>query len=95
MNPDIGMKRYLRQEKGWLFEDFGEEILLFSLEDYRPRLLLGAAAEIFRLTDGRTGPEEVAARLAEDYGQERARVFEDVKRFYCELEGLGIIEEVQ
>lgn len=93
--PNGSTKRYLRQQDGWLFEDFGEEMLLFSLEDYRPRLLGGAAADVLRLTDGRAPAKDVAARLAETYGQDFDRVFKDVERFYRELEEAGIVREAR
>jgi hypothetical protein len=72
-------------------EDFGERSLALHCEDLRMIELNATARDLLRRLDGETSLEQVAAAIAEEYGQPLEIVLADVQETVVQMVDLDLV----
>jgi hypothetical protein len=88
-------RRTFRRSRDQLSCDLGGETAILGLRDGRYYGLDAVGARIWELLDRPRSAPEIGAVLLEEYEVEPGRLREDVGKFLCRLEDLGLVEEKQ
>ena len=72
-------------------EELDDELCLFRPDVDEVLVLNATAADIWRLVDGRTGTDEIAALLATAYGADAGTVLADVRAAVADLVARGFV----
>ena len=75
-------------------EDFFDRALALHCQELRLVELNATARDLLRRLDGQSSLQQVAAALAEDYGQPPAAVLADVLVIVARMVDLGIVERL-
>jgi len=75
-------------------EDFGERSLALHCVDLRLVELNATAKDLISRLDGQASLHQVAASIANDYGQSLETVLGDVQAIVTQMAELGIVERV-
>jgi hypothetical protein len=79
-----------RRQDGIRVEEFQGEVLVYDLERHSAHCLNGVAVAVWRLADGRSSVDQIAHRIANEYGGDRDEAL--VWRALEELAGASLLD---
>jgi hypothetical protein len=90
--PDETHEEFYRPARNVVARSVGQEVVALDLQSERYLALDEVGARAWSLLDGTRSVEAIARALADEYAASPEQIADDLREFFAQLVGLGLIE---